>query len=364
MNSPMGTKCAVVWFALLVFVLPEVTVRAQVITSPVEGPNGHYYALIGARTGMDDALAAAANATYGGSPGHLVTITDEAENEFVRVTFPSVNLWLALRSTDPSVQPRTWSWIAGLETGTAVWRGNNVASGGGPLNGAYANWATSEPGTGNEPCGMFRPDGTWHDYGCGGPTFGVVVEFDSTTTTTTQTTATMTTHTIPLQFNRNITSAISTLQTENIMQSAMISTLQMSLSTAISTIHVLQSDAVTTLAGLNSADSQMLSTIEQIVVDNSSHNARLDALEPLVAHISTGITQALLQVPTVDIPSATTCTGSGCIPSVTAQSADILVQAPGGNVNFVTMQCGTVDPCTTLQQVQSLASALHALRGT
>lgn len=43
---------------------------------------------------MDAAIAAAANATYGGTVGHLVTITDEAENDFVSVAFPSGILWL------------------------------------------------------------------------------------------------------------------------------------------------------------------------------------------------------------------------------------------------------------------------------
>lgn len=125
-------------------------------TTPALNPaNGHYYAFF---TGLDDeryirpampfadALARAASMSHLGIPGHLATITSQAEQDFVYDYFlqfvgpPRINrpfeqkelFWIA--ASDAAVEGE-WRWVAGPETGQLFWQG---ASDGQALG--YQNW--------------------------------------------------------------------------------------------------------------------------------------------------------------------------------------------------------------------------------
>ncbi len=75
--------------------------------------NGNYYEYIAFRGTWDDANADAGAHTYGGSIGHLATLTTALENDFV---------W--------SIFPKTWAWLGGYQIGTPN-----------PVNEPNGNWA-------------------------------------------------------------------------------------------------------------------------------------------------------------------------------------------------------------------------------
>ena len=107
-------------------------------TQPTYNPSsGHYYLML--QTGpisFTAARTAAESLSFQGVPGHLATINDQAENDFLATTF-GVRAWVGgvQDTTSPSFSEPDggWSWI----TGEAF---------------NYANWAPGEPNdfNGNE----------------------------------------------------------------------------------------------------------------------------------------------------------------------------------------------------------------------
>lgn len=133
------------------------TASAQaVVQGPVLNPaNGHCYYLVSAANW--NAAEAFAVSTLG---GHLVTISDAAENNFVLTTFVT-----------SSTQP----WI-GLND--AASENNFVWSSGEPV--MYTNWAGGEPNnSGGEDHVQMWPNGTWNDN-LGLKSFPSVVEVEKT----------------------------------------------------------------------------------------------------------------------------------------------------------------------------------------
>ncbi|HEX8940309.1 MAG TPA: C-type lectin domain-containing protein [Candidatus Limnocylindrales bacterium] len=116
---------------------------------------GHFYAQLGSMTWPEAEAAAVALG------GHLVSIADQAEEDWVASTFTDQYLWIGL--TDRAVE------------GTFEW------SSGEPVT--YANWQAGEPDDwqdvgGEDFTALFRtPDGAtvWIDAG-GGPFPGAIVE--------------------------------------------------------------------------------------------------------------------------------------------------------------------------------------------
>ncbi|MCY2928853.1 MAG: lectin-like protein, partial [Planctomycetota bacterium] len=112
---------------------------------PVWNYNGHAYVLTDSSRTWTDAEAYAL-----GLGGHLATINDAAENEWIRTTFSSAfgSLWIGL--TDQPVEG-TWVW----SSGQAV---------------TYMNWSSGQPnnyddwwGGGDADGAMLQTDGTWND---------------------------------------------------------------------------------------------------------------------------------------------------------------------------------------------------------
>jgi lectin-like protein/dockerin type I repeat protein len=153
--------------AALAPVLVPVPAPAQFISPPVTNPaNGHQYQLgtqtFWAHSEMDAVKAG----------GHLVTINDAAEQNFVFSTFGSYGgrarlLWIGLN--DDAVEGQ-YRWVSGQTP-------------------AYTNWAAGEPNNGgNEDfVAMYYPGhnagGRWNDWGSRvsdpiGIPFHGVVEFD------------------------------------------------------------------------------------------------------------------------------------------------------------------------------------------
>jgi Lectin C-type domain len=128
--------------------------------SLVSTGNGHSYQYIsfnGAAHTWDEA-----NAMATAMGGYLVTITSQAENNFITNNVIPGHLTAGLSgafigSTDAGHEG-TWVWATGPEAGTAF------SSGPGSINGQYTNWAAGEPNGGTaENYGLIGADGQWLD---------------------------------------------------------------------------------------------------------------------------------------------------------------------------------------------------------
>jgi streptogramin lyase len=138
-------------------------------SSPVYNPaNGHWYQ--GFRVGgltWQQARAAAAALSYGGLPGHLVTITSPEENQFILSQVPSATQgenWIGLyqdRSAPDYREPDGgWRWITGEPYSWNDWRGE-------PNN---AN--------GNEDVVVMRGTVGWNDLSYTDLQYGYIVEYE------------------------------------------------------------------------------------------------------------------------------------------------------------------------------------------
>lgn len=133
-------------------VLAADSATASILTGPITNPtNGHRYFLLEQDTWTNSEAAATALG------GHLVTINDQDENDWVYDTFASYggvqrNLWIGLNDTD--------------QEGTFVWTSGEAVT--------YTNWADGEPNNSidHDPGGehyvhIWRPgsarDRQWND---------------------------------------------------------------------------------------------------------------------------------------------------------------------------------------------------------
>jgi len=86
--------------------------------------------------------------------GHLATINDAAENDFLDVHFGGSAPWIGF--SDQATEG-TWAWHAG-DGGS--WTGDQTGGSGT----SYVNWAGGEPNNaGNEDFAQLRSDGLWND---------------------------------------------------------------------------------------------------------------------------------------------------------------------------------------------------------
>ena len=130
------------------------------------GGNGHHYELVPTSVTWFVANAAANSSSFYGVQGHLVTVTSQAEMDFIVNTFPTPSFfgpWMGLH--DPQGD-NTFEWVTGE-----------------PL--VYTNWEpiTGEPSTLTEQCGhwflptIFGPD-TWNDSNCT-ISLAYIIEYDT-----------------------------------------------------------------------------------------------------------------------------------------------------------------------------------------
>ena len=113
---------------------------------------GHNYAL--SNNGVGWVTAEAEAVSLG---GHLVTINNQSEQNWLMATFTEPRLWIGFTDKD---QEGTWVWSSG-ETVT------------------YTNWAPGQPENSfpEEDCAMlFFPDGGWYDLSSQSPTYPGIIE--------------------------------------------------------------------------------------------------------------------------------------------------------------------------------------------
>ncbi len=105
-----------------------------IVTGPVLfSDTGHYYQLFHATRDFNNALTTASSKTYNGLPGHLATITTQAELDFLSSVFPELHgVWIG---ASDSVAEGTFRWAAGPETGQIVNMTNGMWAPGEPSNG-------------------------------------------------------------------------------------------------------------------------------------------------------------------------------------------------------------------------------------
>ncbi len=138
---------------------------------PTTNPaTGHNYVVVTNSVSWDVANAAAQAASYNGSPGHLVTVEDQAELDWMLANLVFDRPWIGLfhNTQSPSyLEPANgWEWVTGE-----------------PLN--FVNWAPGEPndnsssGGAEDYCEMFG-NGQWNDAELNHlPTSQYIIEFDS-----------------------------------------------------------------------------------------------------------------------------------------------------------------------------------------
>ena len=110
--------------------------------SPIYNPsNGHYYEFVAATNiPWTSAKTAASSRTFNGLQGYLVTITSQAEDDFLHLNFNTLsNVWIG---ASDATQEGLWKWETGPEEGLAFWLGRFNGS---PINGAYEDWDGGEP---------------------------------------------------------------------------------------------------------------------------------------------------------------------------------------------------------------------------
>lgn len=169
----MSTKRVhrVLFSVALVMAMCVSAARAQWIEWPLsDGGNGHWYRL----TAPGAWQAAEAEALADG--GHLVTIDDSAEQQWLTATFPYVPgetppLWIGLfqDTTDPNyTEPAgAWKWIGGQPV-------------------AYTNWHAAEPNDGvvhgpeyeNHAAMHHFSPGFWNDYNAAANIIPGIIERD------------------------------------------------------------------------------------------------------------------------------------------------------------------------------------------
>jgi len=127
--------------------------------------NGHAYELITTTATYDMASASAASMEYQGRQGHLVTITSQAEHDFVNnmIAVNQTRYWLAMSDTQ---EEGTFRWIEGPEAGQIV-------------DDIFEAWAAGEPndlGGEDFAIGWWNGAGEWNDLDPDGR-WAYVVEF-------------------------------------------------------------------------------------------------------------------------------------------------------------------------------------------
>ena len=145
----------------IVFLLSLLMVSVLRATPIFNASTGNYYESVSASLNWGQARAAAESRTYNGYQGHLVSITSQAENDFItsHLTFSGylIGLFQPSGSPEPS---GGWRWTT-----------DEVFS--------FIHWGPGEPNnSGGEDYGHFRSDGLWNDIPGSYAPGGYIVEYE------------------------------------------------------------------------------------------------------------------------------------------------------------------------------------------
>lgn len=123
--------------------------------------NGHYYAIghaDGAMIDWEAARDAADSLQYNGIPGHLLTITSQAEADFLaRRGYLSSGIEAWMGATDAEVEGE-WRWAVGPEAGELFWTGNfdgNAVK--------FSAWISGEPNNRDDEDYLTWRHNGWND---------------------------------------------------------------------------------------------------------------------------------------------------------------------------------------------------------
>lgn len=140
--------------------------------------NGHYYEQVQSNASWNTTKAAAELMTYLGMNGHLVTITSQAENDFLNNNWNVQMCWVGAYQYDKLAEPAGhWAWVTGEPWGYTNWSPQvNIPQ---PDNsGGVEDWAQFQ---------LYIPQygaGVWNDWGENGDwaqlSHGYFVEYEST----------------------------------------------------------------------------------------------------------------------------------------------------------------------------------------
>jgi len=152
---------------------------------------GHYYEYFSTPAAYEQSQKFARSKSHGGIQGHVVTVSSEAENNFVRDLLlrsgtAVASSWLGCSDTELQ---HDWSWKEGPDAGLKFWSG--VGSQGAAIDSHYSNWKEHEPNNANgveeEDCATFVAEklqengdviSYWNDVRCQSKN-GVIVEYSS-----------------------------------------------------------------------------------------------------------------------------------------------------------------------------------------
>ncbi len=125
------------------------------------GPNGHYYTVVNRALAWVDAKNAAAATVYNGMQGHLATISDKAENDYVASLIGINNAWLGMYRSAYGV----WAWETDFEHAA--------------VNASF--WVPGEPTNGGEQCAHMVGGArkTWNDEFCSVSIY-YIIEYEPT----------------------------------------------------------------------------------------------------------------------------------------------------------------------------------------
>ena len=177
---------AIATAAVLASVLHPFSQPAIADAGPIQMPGtNHWYQWFENPVYFWEAIQRSNSLSFQGMKGHLVTITSQAENEFLRHQ-DGRNFWIALQDIGPrDGGRRQWAWTDGPEIGTAVtncaqWQSSDSCS---SVAGGYSNWSANEPNNayGRESAAINNWfGGGWNDAGPtdNGNGFGYIVEFE------------------------------------------------------------------------------------------------------------------------------------------------------------------------------------------
>ena len=136
--------------------------------------NGHFYLPVANGQFYTTAKSLAAQQTFKGQTGYLVTVTSANEENFIISNVPQSNIWIALSD---AAQEGYWRIDAGPENGTLIKTSNGQLTGN--ISGQYNNWCGGEPNNaGDEDYAVTKWGGgsCWNDlpngYSC-----AYIVEF-------------------------------------------------------------------------------------------------------------------------------------------------------------------------------------------
>ena len=195
---------------------PTITVSVTPAGTNYFSGNGHYYKLVTGTINWVDAKTAAEASTYEGLTGYLVTITSEAENNFIKNKI-STNTWIGgsddstyTSNTHPAITSGgagnstphglagegTWEWVSGPDSGNTFHCQTKIEPKADPAHDdctvasgySFESWKNNEPndhGTdedGEENCAhMYASGGQWNDLHCSEDTTGAyVIEYGGT----------------------------------------------------------------------------------------------------------------------------------------------------------------------------------------